>query len=128
MFIYEFYNIFLGIHRCFMCLKPFDQIDELSLIFEFSKSISLMIRNVYIVFFGFLVRMTSWCSSMMVAASLDFSILSSFSFKPSASTFSLLVKDMINCFLISSLLSFLVLLALSEPHFLNYEQKITIRL
>ena len=109
-------------------LNPLIRLMNFPLSLNFQKAFPWWYALYTLFFLGFLVRMISSYSLMIVAASLDFSTLSSFSFKPSVSTFSLLVKDMINCFLISSLLSFLVLLALSEPHFLNYEQKITNRL
>ena len=78
--------------------------------------------------FFFLVRMTSSYSLVMVPASSEFSTFSACLFNSSASTFLLLKRESTNCFLISCLLSLLVFVVLLEPPFLNYEQKMAMRL
>ena len=76
------------------------------------------------VFFIF-VRIFSLLSFIIVAASSDFSTASAFSFNFSVSILFLLIKESIRCCLISSLVSFLILLALSQFFFFSYKQKLT---
>ena len=100
-----------------MKLKLFDQLDELFLLFKSSKNVSLMIRYRTHVFL--------LCSNnffddggeiLQVLQFFDF-------FKSSVSTFPLSITETTNSFLISSFLSLLVLVALSDTPFVNYEQK-----
>ena len=73
--------------------------------------------------FFFFVRIISSYCFIMLAASSIFSTLSAFSFNSSSlSTLPLLIIESISCYLISSLLSVLIFLALSEPFF-NYNKK-----
>ena len=106
-------------------LNSFMRFTNFSFSLNFQENFPLLICYRSDVFIFFLV--ISLYSFMMITASAYFSTLLTCLFKCSVSTFSLLMSELINCFLIHSLLSLLVLRVLPEPFF-NYEEKRAIKL